>query len=138
MLTMLDIPLLSSRHVANKLVTLYKIINDYFYFPSNIFVPSPSSYSHRSYPSFLLPFCRTNYCLYSFVPHVITVWNSLPFCKNCYICSFLQKRYLYPFFLHLILLINIYFFIIINLSIYLFIFWPMLVLASIGYVMCLV
>ena len=63
-----------------KLVFLFKTVNDMAYFPSGIFVYQNSSTNTWDYNPLLLQtcLCRTNYFMFSFVPHSISLWNSLP------------------------------------------------------------
>ena len=60
--------------------SVFMIMNDMAYFPSGIFVYQYSSTNTRNYNPFLLQtcLCRTNYFMFSFVPHSISLWNSLP------------------------------------------------------------
>ena len=80
MLHAMQIPTLQFRRSYMKLVFLFKIMNDMAYFPSGIFVYQNSSTNTRSYNPLLLQTClyRTNYFMFSFVPHSISLWNSLP------------------------------------------------------------
>ena len=80
MLQTLNIPSLQFRRSYMKLVFLFKVMNDLVYFPSGIFVYHNSTVPTRSYNPLLLQayFSRTNYFMFSFVPHTIYLWSSLP------------------------------------------------------------
>ncbi len=78
MLQFLNIPPLSSRHTYLKLTTMYNIVGNNSYFPSGIFVPRIFPYSTNHHTNFIRPFARTQYMYSSFVPSVITMWNTLP------------------------------------------------------------
>ena len=82
MLRELNLPTLQSRRHIMKLCVVYAILNDSMYFPSGIFVYRNSSISTRTNtPLCLQPVhCSTNYFMFSFVPHSILLWNSLPPC----------------------------------------------------------
>ena len=77
MLRLLDIPPLSTRRKYLKLTTMYNIVGSHSYFPPDIFVQRNFPYSTHHY-NFVRPFARTQYMYSSFVPSVITVWNTLP------------------------------------------------------------
>ena len=65
-----------------KLRVVYAILNDSMYFPSGIFVYRNSSISTRTNTALCLQpvHCSTKYFMFSFVPHSILLWNSLPPC----------------------------------------------------------
>ena len=79
LLELTDIPSLATRRLHLKLCTLYKIVYGLCYFPPDIFVPRVS-YSQRTSHclSFHQPHAYTSSLQYSFVPHTISLWNSLP------------------------------------------------------------
>ena len=56
---------------------MFKIVRVIF-FPPNIFVPTNSTSRHAKPYMYRQPFARTNSFFYSFVPHTISAWNSLP------------------------------------------------------------
>ena len=76
LLTNFNMPTLADRRLQLKLCTMYKIIHGLTYFPS-VFVPR-NTRTHIDSPLFIQPFARTNSYLYSFIPHSISLWNSLP------------------------------------------------------------
>ena len=82
MLRELNLPTLQSRRYIMKLCVVYAILNDSMYFPPGIFVYRNSSISIRTNtPLCLQPVhCSTNYLMFSFVPHSMLLWNSLPPC----------------------------------------------------------
>ena len=68
---------LNNRRLHLKLATMYKIVHDLLVFPP-VFV----HHSTRAYVNsniFIQPYAHTNSFLYSFVPHPISLWNSLPY-----------------------------------------------------------
>ena len=92
---------LSSRRKNTKLFILYKFLNGYVYFPSNIFhFQPPPRMSIRSYHPYnlLIPFARTSALLHSFVPSSCSIWNSLPsYLKDCpSLSSFMYHLRNYP------------------------------------------
>ena len=77
LLNMTNLPSLADRRLYLKLCSLYKIVHNLFYFPSNIIVPKVTR-SYTSTPSTLYqPFAHTNCFLNSFVPHCVSHWNWL-------------------------------------------------------------
>ena len=80
LLEKLSLPTLQSRRSYIKLYMVYKILNEESYFPPGIFTYLNSTVNIRSYnPLHLLPYnCTTMYFMTSFVPHSISLWNSLP------------------------------------------------------------
>jgi len=75
---LLNIPSLQERRIHLKLGLLYKIIHSLCYFPDDIFEFRPNHHSRSTNPLTLKqPFARTNAFYYSFVPHTISLWNSL-------------------------------------------------------------
>ena len=81
--SIIKIPTLERRRLELKLGHLFKIIHNLCYFPEGVFCyreQTPLVTSTRSAHSLSLvqPFAHTNSYLYSFVPHTISCWNSLP------------------------------------------------------------
>ena len=63
-----------------RLCLLYRITHNLCYFDSSVFALSMFCSHRRFHPLFLKhahPFAHTNSYFYSFVPHTITLWNSL-------------------------------------------------------------
>ena len=80
LLELLSIPSLQERRIHLKLGLLYKIIHSLCYFPDNIFEFRPNHHTRSTNPLTLKqPFARTNAFYYSFVPHTISLWNSLSY-----------------------------------------------------------
>jgi len=80
LLELLSIPSLQERRIHLKLGLLYKIIHSLCYFPENIFEFRPNHHTRSTNPLTLKqPFARTNAFYYSFVPHTISLWNSLSY-----------------------------------------------------------
>ena len=68
------------RRLEARLCLLYRIIHNLCYFDSSVFALSTFCSHRRFHPLFLKhahPFAHTNSYFYSFVPHTITLWNSL-------------------------------------------------------------
>ena len=61
--------------LEHKLANMFKIVHNLIYFPSDTFVPR---HSRTESSVFHQPFARTNTFLHSFVPSVVSSWNSLP------------------------------------------------------------
>ena len=82
MLRELNLPTLQSRRCVMKLCVFYAILNDSAYFPSGVFIYRNSSINTRTNTSLVLQpvQCSTNYYMFSFVPHAISLWNTLPPC----------------------------------------------------------
>ena len=80
LLEKLGLPTLQSRRSYIKLCTVYKILSEESYFPSGFFTYRNSAVNTRSYnPLHLSTYnCTTTYFMTSFVPHSISLWNSLP------------------------------------------------------------
>ena len=77
---MLNIPSLQERRIHHKLGLLYKIIHGLCYFPDEVFTFRPNLHSRTMNPLTLQqPFARTNAFNYSFVPHTVSLWNSLSY-----------------------------------------------------------
>ena len=74
----LDMRIYWSWWVYLHLNTVYKITHGLCHFPTGIFTPRQISHNFRM-NSFQLyqPFVRTNAFQFSFVPHTISLWNSL-------------------------------------------------------------
>ena len=85
LLSTFNIPTLSTHHSISKLCLLYKITNNLLYFPSDVFIrkslPSYDSY-HFDPLTFTIPFSRSSASQNSFVPSVLSLWNSLPYHVN--------------------------------------------------------
>ena len=80
MLKLLGIPLLATRRKYLKLTTMYNIVHNSYFFPPAIFVQHNFPYSsYHLNSNFIRPFARTQYLYSSFIPSVITAWNSLPY-----------------------------------------------------------
>ena len=78
LLDLLNLPSLMYRRTHLKLCQLYKIIHGLCYFPDDIFTYWINSTCRNvNSMSLLHPFAHTNAYYYSFVPHTITLWNSL-------------------------------------------------------------
>ena len=73
-----DLPTLAARRKYFNLCTMYKIVNQLIFFPSNMFSPRVTPFQPSSNHLYYQPFCRTNSYLYSFVLNTCSVWNSLP------------------------------------------------------------
>ena len=79
LLELTGIPSLATRRLHLKLCTLYKIVYNLCSFPSGILVPRANYSQRTSHPlQFHQPHAYTNSFQYSFVPHAISMWNSLP------------------------------------------------------------
>ena len=81
LLQLFNCPSLSSRHKKSKLISLFKILNGYMFFPPYSFRPPHfSSMLTRSYHpnNLFVPHARTSAFLSSFVPNSCSLWNSLP------------------------------------------------------------
>ena len=81
--SIIKIPTLERRRLELKLGHLFKIIHNLCFFPEGVFCyreQTPLVTSTRSAHSLTLVqlFAHTNSYLYSFVPHTISCWNSLP------------------------------------------------------------
>ena len=80
LLELLNIPSLQERRIHLKLGLLYKIIHGLCYFPDEVFTFRPNLHSRTMNPLTLQqPFARTNAFYYSFVPHTVSLWNSLSY-----------------------------------------------------------
>jgi len=77
LLEMSHLPSLSDRRLYLKPCSVLKIIRTLCYFPPLFSVRETRSHINRPY---LLkqPFARTNFYIYSFVPHSVSQWNGLP------------------------------------------------------------
>ena len=78
MLHCLDLPLLHVRRQHLKLITMFNIINGNIVFPAGIFNLHQHLSQRNNSSVFHRPHSRTNYLYFSYVPNVITVWNTLP------------------------------------------------------------
>ena len=79
LLSICNLPTLTARRKFFCLCTMFKIINNNMvHFPHNVFVPRVTPLHPASDLLFPQPFAHTNSFLYSFVPFMCRVWNSLP------------------------------------------------------------
>ena len=78
LLELVGLPPLEQRRIYLKLCLLYKITHGLCHFPTGIFTPRQIPHNFRM-NSFQLyqPFARTKAFQFSFVPHTISLWNSL-------------------------------------------------------------
>ena len=76
LLSNFDVPTLNDRRLYLKLTTMYKIVHDLLVFPPVFVRRSTRAYVNSNI--FIQPYAHTNSFLYSFVPHSISIWNSLP------------------------------------------------------------
>ena len=65
---------LQTRRLEHKLANMFKIVHNLIYFPSDTL----PRHSRTKSSVFHQPFARTNTFLHSFVPSVVSSWNSLP------------------------------------------------------------
>ena len=80
LLELLNIPSFQERRIHLKLGLLYKIIHGLCYFPDEVFIFGPNLHSTTMNPLTLhQPFAHTNAFYYSFVPHTVSLWNSLSY-----------------------------------------------------------
>ena len=78
MLVMLDWPTLAQRRVCLRLTLLYKITYQVVAIPPHLYM-TPHTTRTRTHTLSYLPYrCNTNQFKYSFFPHTIPLWNSLP------------------------------------------------------------
>ena len=80
LLELVNLPTLEQRRLEARLCLLYRIIHNLCYFDNSVFALSTFCSHRRFHPLFLKhahPFAHTNSYFYSFVPHTITLWNSL-------------------------------------------------------------
>ena len=77
-LSTLDLPQLSVRWKVAKLSLFYKIVSGAAVFPSDYYVQVPCNYNLRAHSSLHTSLCRTNYLLFSFSPHCVSLWNNVP------------------------------------------------------------
>ena len=86
MLNRLDIPTLLTHHRYLKITTMFNIINGYHYFPTGVFtrrsIQSTRQLRQELSNNFCVPFVRTQYLFFSFVPSVIRLLNLLPIVKT--------------------------------------------------------
>ena len=81
--SLINIPTLERRRLELKLCHLFKIVHNLCYFPQDIIRVgewTASVSQTRFVHQFCLqqPYAHTNSYFYSFVPHAISYWNSLP------------------------------------------------------------
>ena len=77
-----NLPTLSTRHSISKLCLIYKITNNLLYFPSDSFICKRlTSYASHHFDPFIftIPFSHSSASQNSFVPSVLSLWNSLPY-----------------------------------------------------------
>ena len=80
LLELVNLPTLEHRRLEARLCLLYRIIHNLCYFDNSVFALSMFCSHRRFHPLFLKhahPFAHTKSYFYSFVPHTITLWNSL-------------------------------------------------------------
>ena len=99
MLQLLDLQLLSACRQYLKLTTTYNITTGNSYFPPDIFIPSNFPYScNHHLANYTRPFARSKYMYVSFIPSVISTWNSLPYnIKTSPTISTFKRSLLYHF-----------------------------------------
>ena len=81
LLTITNLPALEKRRLELKLCHLFKIVHNMIYFPNDAIVQRELPHYHfrSSHDHYLSqPFARTNSYFYSFIPHTVSLWNSLP------------------------------------------------------------
>jgi hypothetical protein len=77
MLNHLQLPTLEHRRNLNRITMLYKITNNLIAVDPKLYLtPQPSLSTRNNNP---LQSTRTNYYKYSFFPHAVVLWNSLPY-----------------------------------------------------------
>ena len=78
MLHLLNLPPLHARRRYLKLVTMFNIINGHLYFPQGIFISQQPTYNSRrtSQFDFCRPRTRTDYYQTSYIPSIISAWNT--------------------------------------------------------------
>ena len=79
MLQKLCLPRLDSRCAYLKLNTMYNIVNDRIFYPQGFFsIRNYGNLRSQLVIRYVVPYARTNYRYYSFIPSVTRTWNSLP------------------------------------------------------------
>ena len=61
-----------------KLSLFYKIVTGAAEFLSHYYVQVPCNYNLQAHSSLHNSLYRTNYLLFSFIPHCVFLWNNLP------------------------------------------------------------
>ena len=82
LLALTDLPTLERRRLHLKLSHLYKIVHHQSFFLNGIVsLKEHSQYNTRSVHALTLqqPFAHTQSYYYSFIPHTISIWNTLPY-----------------------------------------------------------
>ena len=82
LLALTNLLTLEKRRLHLKLSHLYKIVHHQSFFPDGIvLLREHSQFNSRSVHALTLqqPFAHTQSYYYSFVPHTISVWNTLPY-----------------------------------------------------------
>ena len=74
----LDLPQLSVWQKVAKLSLFYKIVSGAAVFPSVYYIQVPCNYNLSAHSFLHTSLCRTNYLLFSFIPHCVSLWNNLP------------------------------------------------------------
>ena len=77
MLHQLQWQTLQERRAVNKVIMMYRIVNNLVAIPSTYMIPTAVTvrgHNHR----FLIPYCRTQIYKHSFFPDTIRLWNNLP------------------------------------------------------------
>ena len=79
MLAHLNIPSLQQRRLQLKANMMHQFVHGISYIPEDILLlHPPSNYDTRNISYFSVPYARTNAYYYSFFPHMLRFWNSLP------------------------------------------------------------
>ena len=81
MLIHLQLPTLEYRRNLNRITMLYKITNNLIAVDPKLYLtPQPSLSTRNNNPlQYQIISTRTNYYKYSFFPHAVVLWNSLPY-----------------------------------------------------------
>ena len=81
MLNHLQLPALEHRRNLNRITMLYKITNNLIAVdPKRYLTPQPSLSTRNDKPlQYRIISTRTDYYKYSFSPHAVVLWNSLPY-----------------------------------------------------------
>ena len=82
LLTLTELPTLERRRLELKLCHLFKIVQNLCFFPHGLVTTREYSPYNTRTPSHSLilnqTFAHTNSLYYSFIPHTVSRWNSLP------------------------------------------------------------
>jgi hypothetical protein len=81
MLNHLQLPTLEHHRNLNRITMLYKITNNLIAVDPKLYLtPQPSLSTRNNNPlQYQIISTRTNYYKYSFFPHAVVLWNSLPY-----------------------------------------------------------